>query len=298
MSNPNSKEKKAMKKWILVGIVVLSAGLFCGGLNPAFSAEKINYTGCGIVKRAFMDQLSKKFTQQYGIDVNIEGGGATRGIREVASGEKNLGGTCRHALDIPEEKGVTLHHVAWDALVVIVNKSNPVNTISLDQLKAVVEGKTKDWGELGGPAHTPLKYYDRKGKSSGVGLMAREILFHDSNKDFDIAQAYQDSGPMEQAIEKDRWAIGITGISSARKRNVKILELNGIDTSKQNIASGKYLLYRPLYLVTKSTPDPTTAKFIQFALSKEGQQIISEQGTVNLREGANLWRLYRMQMHE
>jgi phosphate transport system substrate-binding protein len=287
-----------MKKSALIIIVAFFGGLACGGLNPAFSAEKINYTGCGIVKRAFMEQLAKKFTAQYGIRVDIQGGGATRGIREVASGEKNLGGTCRHALDVPEEKGVTLHHVAWDALVVIVNRTNPVKSITLQQLRAVAEGRIKDWGALGGPAHTPLKFYDRKGKISGVGLMAREILFHDPGKAFMAAAEFQESGPMEQSIEKDKWAIGITGISSARKRKVKILELNGINTAKQNIASGKYLLYRPLYLVTKSTPDRTTEKFIEFALSSEGQRIISEQGTVNLREGANLWRLYRMQMHQ
>jgi len=109
---------------------------------------------------------------------------------------------------------------------------------------------------------------------------------------------FEDSGPMEKAIEKDKWAIGITGISSARKRNVKILTLEGIDTSKQNIASGKYLMYRPLYLVTKEKPDAATAKFVEFAKSSEGQNIISQQGTVNLREGANLWRLYRVQLRQ
>ncbi len=287
-----------MKKWVLVVVIALSAGLFGGSMSPIFSAEKISYTGCGIVKLAFMEQLAKKFTAQYGIEMDIQGGGATHGIRDIASGEKNLGGTCRHSVDVPEEKGVTLHHVAWDALVVIVNKSNPVNTISLKQLKDVLEGKIKDWGALGGPKNTPLKYYDREEKYSGVGLMVREILFHDSSKKFAASELFEDSGPMEKAIEKDKWAIGITGISSARKRNVKILDLNGIDTSKQNIASGKYLLYRPLYLVTKSTPDKATEKFIEFALSQQGQQIISEQGTVNLREGANLWRLYRAQIHE
>ena len=284
-----------MKKSALIVIVTFCAGLFFWAVSPVLSTEKISYTGCGIVKVAFMDQLANRFTDQYGIAVDVQGGGATRGIRDVASGEKNLGGTCRHAIDIPEEKGVTLHHVAWDALVVIVNKTNPVNTISLKQLKAVVEGSTKNWAALGGPAE-PLKYYEREEKDSGVGLMAREILFHDPNKNFKPAALFDDSGPLEKAIEKDKWAIGITGISSARKRNVKILHLEGIDTSKQNISSGKYLLYRPLYLVTREAPDKATAKFIEFAKSPEGQEIISKQGTVNLKEGAMLWRLYRQQI--
>lgn len=287
-----------MRKSALVVIITLVAGLCFGLMNTAFSADKISYAGCGIVKQAFMEQLAKKFREQHGIEVDVQGGGATRGIRDIASGEKNLGGTCRHAIDDPAEKGVTLHHVAWDALVVIVNKSNPVDTISLKELKAVLEGKIKDWGPLGGPANSPLKYFDREGKDAGVTLMTREILFHDPNKKFATAAVFEDSGPMEKAIEKEKWAIGITGISSARTRNVKILRLEGIDTSKQNIASGKYLLYRPLYLVTREKPDTNTAKFIEFAKSSTGQEVISSQGTVNLREGAALWKLYRQQINK
>ncbi len=283
-----------MKKTWLIGSVVLITA-FLLGVAPA---QKISYTGCGIVKLAFMEQLAAKFKELHGIEVDVQGGGATLGIRDIASRKKNLGGTCRHAVDEPEEKGVTLHHVAWDALVVIVHKSNPVDSITVQQLKAVLEGRVKDWGALGGPSNTPLKYYDRDEKNAGVTLMVREILFHDPNKKFVTAAQFEDSGPMEKAIEKDKWAVGITGISSARKRDVKILRLNGIDTSKQNIASGKYLLYRPLYLVTTETPDQASAKFIEFAKGKEGQEIISQQGTVNLREGANLWKLYRKQIQE
>jgi phosphate transport system substrate-binding protein len=284
-----------MKKLVvLIGTLCLM--LILGGTtNPAFARERIHFVGCGIVKKAFMAELAKAFTQKYGIDVDIEGGGATLGIRSVASGKADLGGTCRHTIDVPQEQGVKLNHVAWDALVVIVNKSNPVDTITMDQLKAVIEGRIKDWGDLGGPSGTSVDFYARKGKLSGVGLMAREIIFKNANKEFSATQEFDSTGPLEKAIAKNKWAIGVTGISSARKADVKMLKLNGIDTDKANISSGKYLLYRPLYIITTETPSDTAKKFIQFAKSREGQEIISQQGTVNLREGAKLWRLYRQQ---
>jgi phosphate transport system substrate-binding protein len=249
----------------------------------------------GIVKKAFMGELGKEFTKKYGIDVEIEGGGATLGIRSVASGKSDMGGTCRHTMDVPEEKGVKLHHVAWDALVVIVNKDNPVDTISMEQLKAVIEGRIKDWGEIGGPAGTPVEFYARESKQSGVGMMAREIIFKDPKKEFAATQFFNSTGPLEKAISKGKWSIGLTGISSARKADVKMLKLNGIDMEKINIASGKYLLYRPLYIVTTDKPGKTVMRFVEFAKSREGQAIISQQGAVNLREGAKLWRLYRNQ---
>jgi phosphate transport system substrate-binding protein len=270
--------------------------LVIGLTVTASAAEKIDYTGCGIVKKAFMAELANKFSEKYGVEINIEGGGATKGIRNVAAGKSDLGGTCRYVLDVSEEKGVKLHHVAWDSLAIIVNKNNPVDSITLTQLKQIIEGKIKDWAALGGPSGNPVSFYARQGKVSGVGLMAREIIFKNTDKDFEAVKFFKSSGPLEKAIEKEKWAIGITGISSARKRNVKILRLNDIDISKSNIASGKYLLYRPLYLVTKEDPDSLAKKFIQFAKSEEGQEIISQQGTVNLKEGAMLWRLYRKQI--
>jgi phosphate transport system substrate-binding protein len=287
-----------MKK-IAISLGVLFLTLVMGGsLSVVRAADEISFAGCGIVKQAFMDELAKAFQEKHGTAVALEGGGATVGIRSVASGEKDLGGTCRHSVAVPEEQGVTLHHVAWDALVVIVNPKNPVGTITLDQLKAVIEGRITDWGALGGPAGKPLSFYARKGKTSGVGLMARETIFHDPDKEFKAAKFFDSTGPLERAIETDQWALGLTGISSAQKRKVKMLKLNGIDVTKENIARGKYLLYRPLYIVTKERPDPGVVKFIDFAKSDEGQEIISKQGTVNLREGALLWRLYRQQIKQ
>jgi len=51
--------------------------------------------------------------------------------------------------------------------------------------------------------------------------------------------------------------------------------------------SGRYAYVRPLYLVTQSQPSEAVKKFIDYALSKEGQAVISAQGTVNLAEGGN-----------
>ncbi len=80
----------------------------------------------------------------------------------------------------------------------------------------------------------------------------------------------------------------MTGISSAIKRDVKVLRLNGVYPNKQTIASGDYPFFRPLYLVVASQPDETVRKFVAFVLSEEGQTIISREGTVNLVEGSGL----------
>lgn len=254
-------------------------------------AKELKWVGCGITKKAFMKELSKAYEKKTGIQVIIKGGGATKGIRAVAKGLADMGGTCRHTIDDPQEKGVNLHQVAWDAIVVVVNKDNPVDNITVEQLKGVFTGKIRNWKELGGN-DAPIKLYVRKGKISGVGLMAREMIFNNPDQEFYAkAKVKRSSGPLERAISGDKNGIGISGISSAKKRKkLKILKANGIAPTKENIGSGKYPFYRPLYIVTKANPSPEVQKFIQFALSDEGQKVISEQGTVNLSEGKTLER--------
>lgn len=250
------------------------------------AAEQLKWVGCGITKKAFISELAKVYEKETGAKVVIEGGGATKGIRDAAAGNADIGGTCRHVIDVPEEKGVKLHHVAWDALVIIVHKDNPIDSITTPQLEKVLKGDIKNWKELGG-TDKAITLFVRQGKISGVGLMTRELIFKDPDLDFrPDAIKKKSSGPLEKAILETPAGIGITGVSSARKRpNLKILKVNGVSPSKSALRSGRYAYIRPLYLATKSQPSETVGKFIQFALSPAGQAVISSQGTVNLKEG-------------
>lgn len=279
----------------MMALALIAVTLLVG--TPAF-AEDLNWVGCGISKKAFMGALAKQYEQKTGVKINLEGGGATRGIRDVALGKADIGGSCRHVIIDDSEKNAKLVHVAWDALVVIAHPTNPVTDITEAQLKDVFDGKITNWKELGGP-DMPINVLVRKGKTSGVGLMVRELLFKDPNKVFTSkAIELKSSGPLEQMVEKDKGAIGFTGVSSAKKRNVKMLSVNGKTPSQENIASGDYILYRPLYLVTDRTPSKAVQDFIDFAKSDEGQAIISGEGTVNLKEGSKLWKPYNKAMKD
>ena len=283
----------------LTGIFIAWAGLLVAGVQSPVSAETLKYSGCGIVKKAFMVELAAAFTAKTGIQVDIKGGGAMLGIRNVVAGITQVGGSCRPELDFKEEKGAKRHHVGWDAIVVIVHRQNPVDAISFSQLEALVAGKITDWAALGGPENTPLEFYAREGKLSGVGHMARMLIFFNPDQVFSAAKRFKSSGPLESALENDvgRWAIALTGVSSAKRRNVKMLTLDGIYPSKENIMAGKYpALYRPLYLFTKGEPKGLAKQFIDFALSAQGQAVISRAGTVNLEEGKALWNKYRIGM--
>jgi phosphate transport system substrate-binding protein len=287
-----------MKRWRLLLAVLLLSGLV-GTVWSDEGQNRLTWVGCGITKKAFMEELAAAYQKKTGIEIDIAGGGATKGIRDVKSLAADMGGSCRYRLDTPDES-VELNPVAWDALVVIVNPANPVSNISMDQLRGIYLGEINSWKALDGPDQ-PIDLMIRKGKISGVGRTLRQLVFHDFDIEFPAAdEVHKSTGPLEQAIEKNPWAVGVTGISSARKRNVKILDLEGHTPTFDNIRSGEYLLYRPLYLVlNRSSPNYAEAlKFVDFAHSQEGRDVIRKNGVVPYLEAVSLIGKQRDQWRE
>jgi phosphate transport system substrate-binding protein len=251
------------------------------------SALELSWIGCGITRKAFMSDLAAAYEEKTGIKINIQGGGATKGIRTIASKEADIGGACRGHLDRSLlEASAKMIPVAWDALVVVAHKDNPVEDISFKQLKALYQGKIKNWKQLGGEDR-PIELMIREGKISGVGHTLRKHLFEDPNVEFKSDYIYPSSGPLEKAVEQNPNAIAVTGVASAYKRDFKILKLEGKDPSFENIRTGNYILYRPLFLTyNKNSPNSREAdKFIQFALSSKGREVIRKNQVVPYFDG-------------
>ena len=117
-------------KYVLTAMVTV----FCltNTLVVHAAKKELTWAGCGISKKGFMNDLAKAYEEKTGIKINIAGGGATKGLRHVASGKINMGGSCRLPLVFKKDDGTTqvlgieknlnVIPVGWDALVVIVSK--------------------------------------------------------------------------------------------------------------------------------------------------------------------------------
>ena len=288
---------KIMSAFIASSIIIF--GVF--STAEAAPKKELSWAGCGISKKAFMGELAKAYEKKSGVKIKLKGGGATRGIREVSDGTRDIGGACRHTLDSgsafgshPQERRVRMDPVAWDALVVLVHKDNPVSDITIPQLRQVYLGKITNWKQLGGK-NAPIELYVRKGKNSGVGRTIRELIFADYNQEFaKSAKVVKSSGPLEKAISSTAVnGIGISGVSSARKRSAKLLKISGKEPSYENIKNGDYLLYRPLYLVTHlENRDKDVRAFSNFVHSNEGRKIMRSVGTVPYEDAIHLWLRY------
>ncbi len=277
----------------MVGVIAIQSA------PAAEETPALVWKGCGITRAAFMSECAEAYKKKTGKSIKIVGGGATLGIRAAIAGSAELGGTCRPPLPekFPEERGGYLTMVAWDAISFVTHPANPVSNITSQQAKDILTGKITNWKDVGGPDQKIFVIYRSQTESdkySGVGYMLRKLLFNDTDIEFTAeALSFRDTGIVEENIQNTEWSFGATGISSAKKKNLKVLDFDGIAPTKENIQSGQYPFYRPLYIVTREIPAGEIAEFVQWLLSEEGQSIISGQGTVNLKEGEHLRQSFK-----
>ena len=298
-------------KSFLKRVLAVSVGVLIVGSLPLLTAsaasKKISWAGCGISKNAFMGEMATAYEKKTGVKIELLGGGATKGIRQVSNREVQIGGTCRHVIEKDnsmmthdEERRVELRPVAWDALVMIVHKDNPVDNVTIDQMRKIFKGQITNWKTLGGK-DAPIELYVRKGKISGVGRTLRELMFYNYEEEFVAKYVVEESATLEKDMVTNPNGVGVTGVSSARKLKgvAKILKLDGKEASYDNIRTGQYLLYRPLYIVTNlQEKDPEVKKFVSFVAGDEGKQIMRSVGTVPYEDAIGLWLTYLEQQNK
>ncbi|HCZ10687.1 MAG TPA: hypothetical protein DHV16_00195 [Nitrospiraceae bacterium] len=271
--------KKCMK--------IMSITLLLGCLTnipDAYSAQIVG-SGCSVSNLGYLSEIAGEYERLTGVKVLVRGGGTVVGIEDLRAGRVDFAASCREkAASDPDD--VEFIQVAWDALVFIVHKSNPVGNISVDDIRAVCEGKITNWKELKGRNAAVKIFRSRPGKGlSGIDDSMRKMVLqgselHENRNALSLAS----TGIVEQMVEKTEEGFAASGFSSARKRDVKMLRINGIYPNKTSIASGKYTFKRPLFILIPKKAKPETKKFIDFVLSKEGQRFISSQGIVSLSD--------------
>lgn len=238
-----------------------------------------------------------------GVKVEIEGKGSSTAPPALVAGTAHFGPMSREmkAKEIEEfEKKFgykpTRVRVAVDSLAVFVNKDNPVECLSLQQVDAIFSktrlgGAKKDislWGDLGLRGEwssKPISLYGRNSASGTYGYFKEVALFGGDFKD--TVKEQPGSSSVVQAVATDRYSIGYSGIGY-KTPDVKAVPLafkegeKCVEAKGENAYSGDYPLARFLYIYLNHKPgsklDPLRAEFIKYVLSKQGQQITIKDG--------------------
>ena len=82
------------------------------------------------------------------MEIEVQQNDSTTGVTSAIDGICDIGMASRELKDTETSQGVTATPIALDGIAVIVNKQNPVDELTSDQVKAIFTGETTDWEDL------------------------------------------------------------------------------------------------------------------------------------------------------
>jgi phosphate transport system substrate-binding protein len=197
--------------------------------------------------------------------------------RKIASNEiQSLAG-------LGDMTGFTSEHVlGMDGIAIIVNRGNSVPSLTKAQLAKIFTGEITNWSQVRGSGGS-IHVYARDDKSGTYDTFKTLVL--ESGQLVSTAKRIEDSAALSDAVAGDPEAIGFVGlpyISSAKAVPVGDAGVEPLLPTRMTVATEDYLLSRRLYLYTPANPSkPATRKFVEFALSKAGQDIVGGEGFVS-----------------
>ncbi len=173
------------------------------------------------------------------------------------------------------------HVLGLDGIAVVVNASNPLSELRKDQIKRIFTGEVTDWSQVSS-THGPINVYARDDKSGTYDTFKSLVLTGAPLTT--SAHRFEDSNALSAAIAGDPNSIGFIGLPFVHNAKAIAVSEKGISAlrpTRLTIATEDYSLSRRLYLYTPAVaPTRFTQKFVEFALSKEGQDVVAANGFI------------------
>jgi phosphate transport system substrate-binding protein len=218
-----------------------------------------------------------------GLEVNVQGGGSSAGIQAVQNGICDIGMSSRQLTEA--EKGLNEIPIAVDGIAIIVNRANPVQGLAIEQARDVFAGRTKNWRELGGPAR-PITLISREDGSGTRSSFEEKVMTGEAKQPEPVSPdaLVQDSnGAVREIVADDPDAVGYISFGLVDER-VHPLALDGVAPSEESIRLGTYPVTRQFLFLTRHAPAGRVKEFIDYVLSPEGQQVLVQEGLVQVSQ--------------
>lgn len=178
---------------------------------------------------------------------------------------------------VPGRAAPWVADLAIDAVVVIVHPANPLETLSITELRSIYAGVNNRWSDLGVVGLGDIEVAVREDGDGTRAAFDAQVMGNTRLTLSAIVLPTMDVMMNLVALQ----ANGIGYVPSARITStvtpaVKVLGLNGYLPSPAAIASGDYPLTRILNLIALSEPQGELRKFAAWALGAEGQAIVRQ----------------------
>ncbi len=232
----------------------------------------------------FVTKWANEFTKlKPTVSVKVLSEGTANGIRALISGKADICAASRplraEEVRLFAEKynkiGMSTL-VAKDALSVYIHPENPVQNLTLDQVRNIFNGNVRNWSDVGGfdePIMILLRYSD-----SGTYLYFKEHVL--KGESFTKSAIKINRTPeIIRIISENRNATGLGGLAVGK--NVVHCSINDVLPTIESVKNDSYPIIRYLYLITIKKPQGIVKEFIDWIL-KDGQKVVEEAGYIPL----------------
>ena len=273
------KQKKILIFLLLITLVIISS-------SCSRDQETVVIKGSTTVL-PIAQKATEVFYKKTKIPVSLSGTGSGDGIKSLIDGTCDIANSSREIkkeeIELASSKGIKIKEItiAYDMIVPIVHPSNKVNNLSIEQLKAIYDGSITNWKEVGGNDEK-IVVISRDSSSGTFEVWESKVMNKTEVRADALLQA--SNGAVLTAVANNKNTIGYIGFGYLNS-TVKMLWVNNIEPTIENGKSAVYPLSRKLYIyVNESKISGQTQKYVDFLLSKEGQQIVKEAGFIPISE--------------
>ena len=266
-----------MKK--LAAITALAAVV-----GTATAQEKIVIDGSTTV-----GPIAKAFAEYYmaahpDMNVTVSESGSGNGAKSMMNGTCDVAIMSRPMKDsefkAAAEKGIqpVAHVVSLDGLPILVHPSNPVQDLTVEQVRKIYLGEISNWKQVGGP-DKEIVTISRDTNSGTYETFAKLVMA--KQKIHESCEYVGSNGAIRQRVQSTPAAIGYAGLGFVDK-TVKALNINGIYPSPETVQSGEYPVARPLFMYTNKYPKLGSIlyQYMTIHLTEDGQEMVEEIGFV------------------
>lgn len=219
----------------------------------------------------------------------------TQSYRELMNGQADLLIAAEPAEVIWEEKEQAgfdweMEPFAVDALVFLVNVNNPVDNLTVEQIRRIYTGEITSWSQAGGE-DLPIVPFQRNAEAGSQTAMQKLVMGKLEMMDAPAAYVRGEMGDLIRSVaayDGTADAIGYTVYYYASDmrmaEGLKILSVNGVAPNDDTIRSGDYPLLNNYYVLTAAglAEDAPARILYNWLLSPEGQKLVAHEGYVSV----------------
>lgn len=236
-------------------------------------------TTVGPIAKEFAGYYMDRFPD---VKITVSETGSGNGATSLVNGACDVADMSRFMKETEFKRAVkndvfpVAHVVAMDGIAIAVHESNPIDGLSVEQVRDIYAGKISNWRQLGGPNREIVKI--SRDTSSGTYETFEKLVMRET--DIKGAEYVQSNGAIRSRVSTTPAAIGYVGLGFVE--GVKALDINGVEPTPVTVATGRYPVSRPLFMFTNGYPKLGSHlhAFVTLHLTRDGQSIIEDIGFV------------------